>query len=168
MDVGADMHYEIYEGREDQRELLEALPTIEWGAGKYMYKMITSGEFHARLGETARLYFLREGEAGEAGAGEAGEAGKLVAFVAIVEQDYHPVPEWDRWIAFLYVWPEYRGRRLSEQIISDMEQEIRDMGEHEVHILTRHFGLYDKYGYEFVREEAEAQHGKSYIYRKSL
>ncbi|MCI5826427.1 MAG: GNAT family N-acetyltransferase [Arcanobacterium sp.] len=181
--------FELYTGDPGQEKLLEALPTIEWGAGKFLYKEITGGMFHQQHGKSARLYFVRD--TNSEGADRKGadcerinrggadhrnadgddadrEDGPLAGFGAIVEQDYHPVPEWQRWIAFVYVWPEYRGRQLSREIVQFLEGEIAAAGEREVHILTQHRGLYEKYGYELVREEDDGRHAHAYIYHKEL
>ena len=149
------MRFELFENLPEQEWLLEALPKIEWRAGTVLHEALVSGDFHPRFGYTSRLYFLLDDH-------------KIVGFGTILEQDFHPVPSWRRWIAFIYVYPEYRGWRLSEKIVTFLEDEIRKLGETTVHILTQHQGLYEKFGYTFVREEDDGYHDHSYIYTKDL
>ena len=143
---------------EGHRRFLEYLPTVPWKAGSYMHGIITEGKFHERFGQSARLYFVTDGD----------EQGAIAGFCALLEQDFAPVPEYRPWIAFMYVAPAYRGHRLSQAMVSFLEGRALEQGWTEVHILTRHHGLYEKYGYSLVRGMPSERHGVDYIYVKEL
>lgn len=152
------MHYLSFEDIQDIEPYLEFMRSIEWNAGKFLAKVLASGEYHQKFGTEAEGYFMMDEE----------QQDTIVGFCNIVEQDFIPVPGVKPWIAMLYIRPEYRGQHLSQKFIEFMEQRIRATGYQEAHILTQHKGLYERYGYELVRELDSTLHGTDYQYRKAL
>ena len=142
----------------NREELIEYLGTIEWKAGHMLQAELEAGTYRARFGQSSELWFAYDG------ASDGDKA--LVGFGGIVEQDYNPVPEFDLWIASIYVAPDYRGRHLSQEILAFLEGRVRERGAAEVHIYTQHKGLYEKSGYQLVRDDIDIMGRDTHIYVK--
>ena len=149
------MKFYLYKYIQKEDAFLRYLHEADWKAGNLLYRTLKDGTFHTRFGQTAELYFLLDGE-------------QIVGFGAIVEQDFFPIPEIKRFLAFLYVDHAYRGRYLSRKIIRHLEETVLSRGETEVHILTQHKGLYEKMNYALVREVEDGVHEHAYLYTKNL
>ncbi|MDY6049707.1 MAG: GNAT family N-acetyltransferase [Corynebacterium sp.] len=143
---------------------LEFLENAPWGAAKFMRKALLSGSFAERFGKTGELYFVLD----DASPDTPDNKLPIMGFGAHVEQDFFPIPEFNRFLAFVYVAPNYRGQHLSTQIIEFLENRVRELEEDEVHILTQHSGLYEKMGYTHVRTVDDGVHDEAHVYVKDL
>lgn len=47
---------------------------------------------------------------------------------------------------------EYRGHRISERLIEAVNQYAKLLGFKEIYILSEYIGLYEKYGYHYVKD----------------
>ena len=52
----------------------------------------------------------------------------------------------------LFVTEEYRGLRISEKLIARANEYLREQGFTRSYIPSVHVGLYERYGYSYVRE----------------
>lgn len=139
----------------DRAALLDYAAGVDWGAARMLRSALAEGTFAEKFGDSARAYFMLDGAA-------------PIGFGALVEQDYAPMPQHRPWIAMIWVDPDYRGRRLSETMVRFLEDRAREGGWETAHILTQHKGLYEKYGYEFIREVDTPVHDHDYFYAKDL
>lgn len=94
-------------------------------------KALVSDDFSKKFGKTARVFYVKDGD-------------NFVGFFTVVEQDYLPVPEYNRYIAFVDVHPDYRGQHLSNIFIAKAEDVLSQEDTAEVHIVRQHKGLYEK------------------------
>ena len=149
------MYYLPFHQADNQEELLYFLASAEWKAAQMLQKSLSDGSYHNRFGKTAELYFAYDKD-------------KIVGFGGIVEQDYHPIAEYNLWIASIYVAPEYRGRHLSQEILTYLESAVKKRGAEKIHILTQHSGLYEKSGYFLIRDLIDNMGRNAHIYEKNL
>lgn len=141
-----------YKNSQEDKKFLEYVKDIEWGAAKRLQHVITTDTIHEKLGKDARIFYVKDDE-------------NIIGFFTIVNQDYIKLPEYDRFIAMLWVDPEYRGRGLSREFVKYAE----DISSVEtIHLLTRHKGLYEKMGYKLIKEFKDKFHDMDYLYEKEL
>lgn len=93
---------------------------------------------------------------------------RIVGMATISETDYYPLPELFPWISTVFVSEAYRGRRISERLIDCANQYARGLGFTRSYIPTSHVGLYEKYGYQYLRDIVNYGGGVDRLYGKEL
>lgn len=78
--------------------------------------------------------------------------GKIVGMCSLLMTDYYPLPEVFPWVSCVFVAEEHRGNRISEKLIETANSYAAELGFERTYIPTEFTGLYEKYGYRFVRE----------------
>lgn len=149
--VGTMPTFISWETTSQQDRFLDFLDAAEWKAAGFLRTLLAEGTFYERLGESSQLFFVTEGD-------------EIMGFCALVEQDFNPIPEYRPWISFIYVHPDFRGNRLSEKMIDFLEGKARDAGWNKTYIVTQHHGLYQKYGYQFVKSVPSPKHDEDFVY----
>jgi len=94
--------------------------------------------------------------------------GKIVGMVTIMKYDYYPLPEIFPWISTLFVSEGYRGNRISGKLIDFANQYAKDIGFSRTYIPTEYIGLYEKYGYCYVKDIVNYGNGIDRLYVKEL
>ena len=78
--------------------------------------------------------------------------GKIIGMASVMKEDYYPLPDLFPWISSVFVAEEYRGLRISGKLIEYANNYLRDAGFEKSYIPSCHAGLYERYGYSYVRE----------------
>ena len=78
--------------------------------------------------------------------------GQIVGMVTIMKSDYYPLPEVFPWISTLFVSETFRGNRISGKLIDFANEYAKDIGFNRTYIPTGHIGLYEKYGYCYIKD----------------
>ena len=78
------------------------------------------------------------------------------------------MPEVYPWISTLFVSEEYRGRRISETLIGFANAYAKEIGFERTYIPTGHIGLYEKYGYTYIRDIVNYGGDTDRLYGKEL
>lgn len=94
--------------------------------------------------------------------------GRIVGMVTIMKSDYYPLPEIYPWISTLFVTEEYRGQRISEKLIDYANKYAKQIGFDRTYIPTEFVGLYEKYGYYYVKNIVNYGNGVDRLYAKDL
>lgn len=94
--------------------------------------------------------------------------GKIVGMVTIMKSDYYPLPEIFPWISTIFVSERYRGNRISEKLVEFANQYAKDIGFNNTYIPTEWIGLYEKYGYHYVKDIVNYGNGIDRLYVKEL
>lgn len=94
--------------------------------------------------------------------------GRIVGMASILKTDYYPMPEIFPWISCVFVETEYRGLRLSEKLIAYAEEYAKQQGFKKAYIPSEHTGLYEKYGYTYVKDIVNYGGGTDRLYAKEL
>ena len=92
----------------------------------------------------------------------------IIGMVTIMKSDYYPLPEIFPWISTLFVSEEYRGNRISEKLINFANQYAKEIGFDKTYIPTEYIGLYEKFGYSYVRDIVNYGNGIDRLYAKEL
>ena len=79
----------------------------------------------------------------------AAEQNEIAGFCTLTEQDELPADSGiSPFIGFIFVDEQYRGNRLSEQMIRQALRYAKETGCQTVYIMSGEQGLYEKYGFE--------------------
>ena len=96
------------------------------------------------------------------------EDDKIVGMVTIMKSDYYPLPEVYPWISTLFVSEEYRGHRISEKLIDFANEYAKNIGFNKTYIPSEHVGLYEKYGYTYIKDIVNYGGGIDRLYVKEF
>ena len=91
---------------------------------------------------------------------------KIIGMVTVAKTDYYPLPDIFPRVSGIFVSEEYRGHRLSGQLIDFANAYLRSLGFVKSYIPSIHTGLYEKYGY--VLDIVNYGGGTDRLYRKEL
>ena len=94
--------------------------------------------------------------------------GEIVGMATLMKSDYYPLPEIYPWVSTIFVTERYRGNRISEELIRFANQYAKEIGFTKTYIPTEHVGLYEKYGYRYVRDIVNYGKGVDRLYMKDL
>ncbi|MBR6708076.1 MAG: GNAT family N-acetyltransferase [Clostridia bacterium] len=94
--------------------------------------------------------------------------GRIVGMVTVMKSDYYPLPDIYPWVSTLFVSEEYRGRRISAELIDHANAYAREIGFARTYIPTEHIGLFEKYGYHYIRNIVNYGNGVDRLYAKEL
>lgn len=94
--------------------------------------------------------------------------GQIVGMASIMKTDYYPLPEIYPWISSVFVTEEYRGHRISEKLIDFANVYAKENGFNRTYIPSEHIGLYEKYGYYYLKDIVNFGNGTDRLYVKEL
>ena len=94
--------------------------------------------------------------------------GKIIGMTSVMKEDYYPMPELYPWVSSVYVDEEYRGQRVSGKLIDYANDYLRNLGFEKSYIPSDHVGLYERYGYTYVREIVNYGGQEEHLYEKNL
>ena len=93
---------------------------------------------------------------------------KIIGMTSIMKTDYYPLPEIFPWISCVFVSEEYRGQRISEKLISYANHYAKKQGFERSYIPTEYVGLYEHYGYHYLKEIVNYGGGMDHLFVKEL
>ncbi|MBR5712383.1 MAG: GNAT family N-acetyltransferase [Lachnospiraceae bacterium] len=94
--------------------------------------------------------------------------GKIVGMASLLKTDYYPLPEIFPWVSCVFVEEKYRGERISGQLIDAANRYAKAQGFTKTYIPTEYTGLYERYGYTYVRDIVNYGGGTDRLYVKML
>ena len=92
----------------------------------------------------------------------------IVGMATIMKSDYYPLPEIFPWISTVFVSEEYRGRRISGKLIDFANRYAKEAGFDRTYIPSEHTGLYEKYGYRYVKDIVNYGNGIDRLYVREI
>ena len=93
---------------------------------------------------------------------------QIVGMASIMKTDYYPLPDIYPWISCVFVTEAYRGNRISGMQIAHANDYARRIGFDKTYIPSEHEGLYEHYGYEYVRDIVNYGNGIDRLYVKTI
>lgn len=127
----------------------------DWGAGQFLYQLLSENRLKELCGETTRVFMLTDGD-------------NLAAFCALEELDDVRDTELGPWIGFVYTFPQYRGHRYMGILLDAAYDAAKKDGAKEIYISTGETGLYEKYGYSFYQMMKDMHGEDSGVYRRAV
>lgn len=94
--------------------------------------------------------------------------GRIVGMASVMKTDYYPLPEIFPWISSIFVSEAYRGNRISGRLIEAANEYALKIGFERTYIPSEHAGLYEKYGYRYVKDIVNYGGGTDRLYVKEL
>ena len=94
--------------------------------------------------------------------------GSIVGIVTIMKSDYYPLPDIYPWVSTLFVSEEYRGHRISKKLIDFANDYAKGIGFDRTYIPSEHMGLYEKYGYSYIKDIINYSGATDHLYAKKL
>lgn len=93
---------------------------------------------------------------------------QIVGMASIMKTDYYPLPEIYPWVSSVFVAEDYRGYRISEKLIDFANGYAKENKFDRTYIPSEHTGLYEKYGYRYLKDIVNYGNGKDRLYVKEL
>lgn len=137
---------------EDKEYWLNQIKKSDWGAGQYLYDLLSKNELKELCGETTKVFLLIDNR-------------QLVSFCTLAEVDDIRDTELSPWIGFVYTFPQYRGHRYMETLLEFAYITAKGDGVRQLYISTGETGLYEKYGYSFYCMMKDMHGEDSRVYR---
>lgn len=144
-----------YYSSENKEHWLSEIKKSQWSAGQFLHKLLSDDTFKDTVGESSDVLMLTEGD-------------ELISFCTLAEKDDIQPTELTPWIGFVYTFPQYRGHRYSEKLLSYAEEKAKEKFFDKIHISTNHIGLYEKFGYELYSIMKDIDGEDSRVYIKEL
>ena len=142
----------VDKGTDRAEDLLEFVKSFSWDAVKeHTVRVIKNWEF--KEWETPFVAIADE---------------RIIGMVTIMKTDYYPMPEIYPWISTLFVSEEYRGKRISEKLIDFANSYAKDLGFDKTYIPSEHIGLYEKYGYTYIKDIVNYGGDTDRLYAKEI
>ena len=93
---------------------------------------------------------------------------RIIGMATIMKTDYYPLPEICPWISTIFVSEEYRGKRISEQLIDYANRYAKQFGFKRTYIPSGHVGLYERFGYRFLKDITNYGGDTDHLYVKEI
>ena len=94
--------------------------------------------------------------------------GEIVGMASIMKTDYYPLPELYPWVSSIFVTEEHQGQRISGKLIDFANAYAKKCGFDRTYIPSEHVGLYEKYGYRYLKDIVNYGGGTDRLYVKEL
>ena len=107
--------------------------SCSWGAGKTLASAMDNNGFN----DWERVIVAVDNE-------------KVCGYCTVSKTDCIPDVDYTPYIGFLFVGEEYRGNRLSQQLIEYAIDYIKNVGYNKVYIVSDHENFYEKYGFHVI------------------
>ncbi|SEK65549.1 Ribosomal protein S18 acetylase RimI [Butyrivibrio sp. ob235] len=142
----------VEKGTQLADELLSFVKDSSWDEVKdHISEMITNWNFS----DWEAMFVAREG-------------GRIIGMTSVLKEDYYPLPEYYPWVSCVYVSEEYRGQRVSEKLISHANVYLMEQGFKKSYIPSEFTGLYERYGYHYIKEITNYGGTTDHLYAKEL
>lgn len=144
-----------YFSTDHQEYWLEKIRESDWSAGQYLYELLKKQTLKQLVGEKTIVLMLTDGM-------------NLISFCTLAEKDDIQPTDLTPWIGFVYTFPPYRGHRYWGELLRRAEDLAKADNAENIYISTNHDGLYEKYGFTFLKTMKDIQGEDSKVYVKRL
>ncbi|MDO5435599.1 MAG: GNAT family N-acetyltransferase [Clostridia bacterium] len=93
---------------------------------------------------------------------------EIVGMTSVMKTDYYPLPEIFPWVSCVFVSEKARGKKISGMMIDAANRYLKDLGFEKSYIPSPHTGLYEHYGYRYIRDIVNYGGGTDQLYEKDL
>ena len=83
------------------------------------------------------------------------ENGQIIWFCTFTKEDWIPDCDYSPFVWFMFIDENYRWKRLSEQMINEVEKYARTLNFEKLYIVSDHKWLYEKYWFEKCDEKID-------------
>ena len=139
----------------DQKFWLPKIGESDWRAGKYLFQLLSDGQFEKHCGEKSTLFLLTQGD-------------NLISFCSFTERDEIPETELTPWIGFVYTFPTFRGKRRIGKLLEHIYGLAKAQGFKQLYISTDQKGLYEHFGFSFLQTAKDSHGEQTLVYKKEI
>ena len=93
---------------------------------------------------------------------------EIIGMVSVLKSDYYPISEIFPWVTCIFVSEQYRGNRISGKLIDFANDYAKKQGFKKTYIPTEYVGLYEKYGYYYLKDIINYGNGIDRLYVKDI
>ena len=93
---------------------------------------------------------------------------RIVGHASLLKTDYYPLPEIYPWVSTIFVTEDHRGRMISGQLIDAANEYAKSLGFVRTYIPSEYMGLYEHYGYRYLRDIVNYGGGTDHLFVKDL
>jgi len=93
---------------------------------------------------------------------------RIIGMASVLKEDYYPLPDLYPWVSTVFIAEAYRGLRVSEKLIACANDYLRENGFTKSYIPSSHVGLYERYGYSYVRDITNYGGSDDHLYVKDI
>ena len=93
---------------------------------------------------------------------------KICGYCTVSKTDCIPDADYTPYIGFVFVGEEYRGKRLSQQLIGHAIDYTKNIGYHRAYIVSDHENLYEKYGFHIIDRKIAPWGSEEKIYMREF
>ena len=83
-------------------------------------------------------------------------------------RDYYPLPDIFPWVSCIFVSEEYRGQKISGDLIAYANKHLEKNGFSRSYIPTGIVGLYEHYGYKYLKDIVNYGGGTDHLFVKDF
>lgn len=83
------------------------------------------------------------------------ENGQIIWFCTFTKEDWIPDCDYSPFVWFMFIDENYRWKRLSEQMINEVEKYAKTLNFEKLYIVSDHKWLYEKYWFEKCDEKID-------------
>ncbi|MBO4873042.1 MAG: GNAT family N-acetyltransferase [Lachnospiraceae bacterium] len=94
--------------------------------------------------------------------------GRIVGMASVAKTDYYPLSDVYPWVSSVFVSEEYRGRKISGDLIACANRYLKEKGFDKSYIPSEFFGLYEHYGYKYLKDIVNYGGGTDHLFVKDL
>ena len=94
--------------------------------------------------------------------------GRIVGMASAAKTDYYPLPDVCPWVSSVFVSEEYRGRKISGDLIEYANRYLKEKGFDRSYIPSEHLGLYEHYSYTYVKDIVNYGGGTDHLFVKEF
>lgn len=134
---------------------LQQIRRSDWGAGAFLFDLLSKGTFFDAVGEGSRVLLLTDGD-------------ELISFCTYAKMDDIQPTDLSPWVGFVYTFPEHRGHRYAGLLFAEVERLAIREQVRSVYLSTNHIGLYEKYGFVYKTQMVDLDGAQSRVYEKIL
>ena len=127
----------------------------DWSAAKLLFSLLDQEKLKELCGQSSEVYLLTDND-------------KLVSFAVLAEQDEIDVPELSPWIGYVYTFPSYRGNHFAGELSKHICDILKSDRITCVYISSQEIGLYEKYGFTFLKMMVNREGNPTRVYIKNL
>lgn len=96
------------------------------------------------------------------------ENGNIYGYCTVAKKDCIPDLTYTPYIGYLFVDEKKRGHRMGQKLILAAMDYLRNVGFHEIYLVSDHENLYEKYGFSVICRAAAPWGAVEKIYHQSL
>lgn len=137
---------------QDKEYWINQIGKSDWGAGKYLYELLSKNVLKDLCGESTKVFLLTDGR-------------QLISFCTLAELDDIRDTDIGPWVGFVYTFPQYRGHRYMGILLEFAYETAKNDGRRQLYISTGETGLYEKYGYSFYGMMKDMHGEDSRVYK---